>query len=52
MGFLERRPPGTPETKMDLPGAKGSTGRPDTFEAAACYSPTPSRVQYHRRAWP
>jgi len=26
--------------------------RPDTFEAAACYSPTPSRVQYHRRAWP
>ena len=23
-----------------------------TCEAAACYSPTPSRVQYHRRAWP
>ena len=22
---------------------------PPTFEAAACYSPTPSRVQYHRR---
>ena len=28
-GFLERRPPGTPETKMGLPGAKGSTGRPN-----------------------
>ncbi|MDF4072977.1 hypothetical protein PIG54_02825, partial [Bifidobacterium adolescentis] len=26
-GFPERRPPGTPETKMGLPGAKGSTGR-------------------------
>ena len=54
-GFLERRPPGSPEReheKRGLPGVKGSTGRPDTFEAAACYSPTPSRVQYHRRAWP
>ena len=28
-GFPERRPPGTPETKMGLPGAKGSTGRPN-----------------------
>ena len=54
MGFPERRPPGSPkrEHKKGLPGAKGSTGRPDTFEAAARYSPTPSRVQYHRRAWP
>ena len=54
-GFPERRPPGSPEReheKRGLPGAKGSTGRPDTCEAAACYSPTPSRVQYHRRAWP
>ena len=29
-----------------------STGTPSQVEAAACYSPTPSRVQYHRRAWP
>ena len=32
MGFLERRPPGSPEReheKMGLPGAKGSTGRPN-----------------------
>ena len=32
MGFLERRPPGSPEKeheKRDLPGAKGSTGRPN-----------------------
>ena len=31
-GFLERRPPGSPEReheKMGLPGAKGSTGRPN-----------------------
>ena len=49
-GAKARREP--PETKKGLPGAKGSTGRPDTFEAAARYSPTPSRVQYHRRAWP
>ena len=28
-GFLERRPPGSPETKRGLPGAKGSTGRPN-----------------------
>ena len=31
-GFLERRPPGSPEKKhekMGLPGAKGSTGRPN-----------------------
>ena len=51
-GFRSVSSTGTPETKRGLPGAKGSTGRPDTFEAAACYSPTPSRVQYHRRAWP
>ena len=30
---------------------KARPGDP-TCEAAACYSPTPSRVQYHRRAWP
>ena len=30
---------------------KARPGGP-TCEAAACYSPTPSRVQYHRRAWP
>ena len=35
---------GFPERKLDR--------EPPTFEAAACYSPTPSRVQYHRRAWP
>ena len=32
MGFLERRPPGSPKKeheKRDLPGAKGSTGRPN-----------------------
>ena len=28
-GFLERRSTGTPETKRGLPGAKGSTGRPN-----------------------
>ena len=31
-GFLERRPPGSPEReheKMGLPGVKGSTGRPN-----------------------
>ena len=31
-GFLERRPPGSPEKeheKRDLPEAKGSTGRPN-----------------------
>ena len=31
-GFLERRPPGSPEReheKRGLPGAKGSTGRPN-----------------------
>ena len=31
-GFLERRPPGSPEKehkKRGLPGAKGSTGRPN-----------------------
>ena len=51
-GFRSVSSTGTPETKRGLPGAKGSTGRPDTCEAAACYSPTPSRVQYHRRARP
>ena len=34
--------------KKRVPGASRSTGTP-TLNAAACYSPTPSRVQYHRR---
>ena len=34
--------------KNGVPGASRSTGTP-TLNAAACYSPTPSRVQYHRR---
>ena len=34
--------------KKGVPGASRSTGTP-TLNAAACYSPTPSRVQYHRR---
>ena len=36
------------QTKKGVPGASRSTGTP-TLNAAACYSPTPSRVQYHRR---
>ena len=52
-------PPGAPgnvlrsagrhnKQKKGVPGASRSTGTP-TLNAAACYSPTPSRVQYHRR---
>ena len=37
--------------KMGVP-EQDARREPPTFEAAACYSPTPSRVQYHRRAWP
>ena len=37
--------------KMGFP-EQDARREPPTFEAAACYSPTPSRVQYHRRAWP
>ena len=42
--------PRKPEDKQKkgVPGASRSTGTP-TLNAAACYSPTPSRVQYHRR---
>ena len=36
------------DKKKGVPGASRSTGTP-TLNAAACYSPTPSRVQYHRR---
>ena len=36
------------QTKKGVPGASRSTGTP-TLNAAARYSPTPSRVQYHRR---
>ena len=39
------------KTKKGVPGASRSTGTP-TLNAAACYSPTPCRVQYHRRARP
>mgnify|MGYP006906686247 FL=1 len=51
-GFPERRARGSPgnrkTNKKRVPGASRSTGTP-TLNAAACYSPTPSRVQYHRR---
>ena len=39
------------DKKMGFP-EQDARREPPTFEAAACYSPTPSRVQYHRRAWP
>ena len=36
--------------KEDLPGTPtGLDQKVHTLNAAACYSPTPSRVQYHRR---
>ena len=36
--------------KKDLPGTPmGLDQKVHTLNAAACYSPTPSRVQYHRR---
>ena len=38
--------------KNGPPGSQRLDREAPTFEAAACYSPTPSRVQYHRRAWP
>ena len=53
-GVVEQKPPArrgkrTPKGKQNgVPGASRSTGTP-TLNAAACYSPTPSRVQYHRR---
>ena len=51
-GFPEREPDGNPgNEKWASREPKARPGGP-TFEAAACYSPTPSRVQYHRRAWP
>ena len=42
-GFLERRPPGSPEKeheKMGLPGAKGSTGRPNMCSGGVLLSHT------------
>ena len=41
----------TPEEnkKKGVPGAEARR-EPPTLNAAACYSPTPSRVQYHRRS--
>ena len=53
-GFPERRPPGTPKREDKKGASREPKARPGgpTCEAAACYSPTPSRVQYHRRAWP
>ena len=43
--------PRKPETKRQKKGVPGAEARrePPTLNAAACYSPTPSRVQYHRR---
>ena len=43
-GFLERRPPGSPEReheKRDLPGAKGSTGRPQRLKRRRATLPHP-----------
>ena len=40
----EKQKRGFPEPKLD--------GNPQRKNAAARYSPTPSRVQYHRRARP
>lgn len=38
------------EQKKDLPGTPmGLDQKVRKLNAAACYSPTPSRVQYHRR---
>ena len=38
------------QTKKDLPGTPmGLDQKVRKLNAAACYSPTPSRVQYHRR---
>ena len=43
MGFLERRPPGSPEReyKRGLPGAKGSTGRPQRLKRRRATLPHP-----------
>ena len=48
MGFPERKLDGNPITS----GSGGALLSHTLSEAAARYSPTPSRVQYHRRAWP
>ena len=43
-GFLERRPPGSPEReheKRDLPGAKGSTGNPQRLKRRRATLPHP-----------
>ena len=43
-GFPERRPPGSPEReheKMGLPGAKGSTGRPQRLKRRRATLPHP-----------
>ena len=43
-GFPERRPPGSPEReheKRDLPGAKGSTGRPQRLKRRRATLPHP-----------
>lgn len=43
----------SPETKkVGFPGASAPRETPPGMFAAACYSPTPCRVQYHHRARP
>ena len=52
MGFPERNARREPrgEYEKDLPGIPmGLDQKVHKLNAAACYSPTPSRVQYHRR---
>ena len=48
-----QRKHGKPETRrVGFPGASAPRETPTGMVAAACYSPTPCRVQYHHRARP
>ena len=49
---LDGNPQGKNKKKTFRESPRGTRPEGPTLNAAACYSPTPSRVQYHRRARP